>query len=356
VKGTADMDNRGLIEKLDAEKALSKPEWMQLIGTYTDEDRAFAADMAREIAVSRFGRNIFFRGIVEFTNICKNDCLYCGIRRDNTEVARYRLSKDDILACCRSGYGAGFRTFVLQGGEDPWYTDEIMADIVAAIRGEFPDCAITLSIGEKTRESYQMFFDAGANRYLLRHETANAEHYRRMHPADQTFENRMRCLRDLKDIGYQTGCGMMAGAPYQTVECLADDMLFMRGFEPAMIGMGPFIPHHQTPFRDFPAGGKELTLMLLSLCRIMLPDVLLPATTALGTVSGDGRKLGVLAGANVIMPNLSPPANRKNYMLYDNKAITGEDAAESLNVLQGHLDEIGYKLVVSRGDYKEARI
>ena len=349
------MDNRQLTEKLNSEKSLSRAEWVQLIGTFSEADREFARAAAQNIALARFGHGIFFRGIVEFTNYCKNDCLYCGIRRDNREVQRYRLEKEDILACCRDGYAAGFRTFVLQGGEDPHYTDDMMVGIVSAIRAEFPDCAITLSIGEKSRESYQRFFDAGANRYLLRHETADAEHYAKMHPADQTFENRMRCLRDLRDIGYQTGAGMMVGAPYQTAETLAEDMMFMGDFRPQMIGTGPFIPHHQTPFRDFPAGSADTTLMLLSLCRIMLPDVLLPATTALGTLSGEGRKLGVLAGANVIMPNLSPISQRRKYMLYDNKAITGDDAAESLNVLRRHLDEIGYHLVVSRGDYKEVK-
>lgn len=347
------MTNTELINRLNAEKNLTRAQWVQLIGSFSPYDRAHAADIARETSVSIFGKNILFRGIVEFTNYCKNNCLYCGIRRDNREVSRYRLDRDDILSCCRSGYAAGFRTFVLQGGEDPYYSDDIMTGIVSAIRREFPDCAITLSIGEKPRESYQRFFDAGANRYLLRHETANPEHYAKMHPADQPFENRMRCLRDLKEIGYQTGCGMMVGCPFQTVENLAEDMLFMADFKPEMIGTGPFIPHHQTPFKDFPAGSVEMTLMLLSLCRIMLPTVLLPATTALGTASGDGRQQGVLAGANVIMPNLSPVADRKKYMLYDNKAITGDDAAESLNVLQNHLDQIGYSLVISRGDYKE---
>lgn len=345
------MENRELIDKLNAEKTLSESEWVRLITAYTDDDRAYAAGIARQLSLARFGKGIYFRGIVEFTNYCKNDCLYCGIRRDNREVCRYRLSKDDILGCCRRGYAAGFRTFVLQGGEDPHYTDELMLEIISAIRSEFPDCAITLSIGEKSRESYQRFFDAGANRYLLRHETADPCHYGKMHPADQTFENRMRCLRDLRDIGYQTGAGMMVGAPYQTPECLASDMIFLGSFKPQMIGMGPFIPHHQTPFRDFPAGSADETLMLLSLCRIMLPDVLLPATTALGTLRGEGRQQGVLAGANVIMPNLSPKEDRKKYMLYDNKAVTGEDAAESLSILQGHLDEIGYHLVVSRGDF-----
>ena len=349
------MTNRERIDRLDAEKALPRAEWETLIETYTDDDRAYAASLAQALSQARFGRNVFFRGIVEFTNYCKNDCLYCGIRRDNREVGRYRLTQDEILDCCRRGYAAGFRTFVLQGGEDPWYTDDVMTAIVTAIRDEFPDCAITLSLGEKSRESYRRFFDAGANRYLLRHETADPALYARLHPACQTYENRMRCLRDLKEIGYQTGAGMMVGAPYQTAAELAEDMAFLGEFRPQMIGMGPFIPHHQTPFRNFPAGSAETTLLLLSLCRIQQPDVLLPATTALGTLRGDGRRLGVLAGANVIMPNLSPPADRHKYMLYDNKAVTGEDAAETLNVLQKHLDEIGYRLVVSRGDYREGK-
>ena len=349
------MNNIELISKLDADKALSKEEWMQLISAYTDENRKYAADTARAIAVSKFDKGIYFRGIIEFSNICKNDCYYCGIRRGNQECARYRLSKEEIMSCCVSGYQAGFRTFVLQSGEDPWYTDERMCDIIDSIHRSYPDCAITLSLGEKSKESYQKYFDAGASRYLLRHETANAKHYALMHPKEQTFENRMRCLKDLKEIGFQTGAGMMVGCPFQTPETLAEDMLFLCSFKPQMIGTGPFIPHHETPFKDCPAGSVELTLLLLSLCRIALPDVLLPATTALGTASKDGRLLGVLAGANVIMPNLSPVQDRKKYMLYDNKAITGDDAAESLSVLQNHLSAIDYHLTVTRGDYKEGQ-
>lgn len=349
------MNNIELIRKLNADKALSKEEWIHLISTYTDTDRSFAAETAQKIAISRFGHGIYFRGIVEFSNHCKNNCFYCGIRRGNVECSRYRLSKEEILSCCVSGYRAGFRTFVLQSGEDPWFTDERMCDIIHSIRDAYPNCAITLSLGEKSRESYQKYYDAGANRYLLRHETANAKHYALMHPDDQTFDNRMRCLYDLKEIGYQTGAGMMVGCPFQTPETLAEDMLFLCSFKPQMIGTGPFIPHHQTPFKDYPAGSVELTLLLLSLCRIALPDVLLPATTALGTASKDGRLLGVQAGANVIMPNLSPVQDRKKYMLYDNKAITGDDAAESLSVLEKHLSTIDYHLTVARGDYKEVQ-
>ncbi len=350
------MNNRALIEKLDAERKLSKAEWLQLIESWTPEDQKFAADIARRIAVARFGNKIYFRGIVEFSNYCKNNCYYCGIRRGNQELQRYRLDQDEILACCRDGYQAGFRTFVLQGGEDPWFTDDRLEKIISAMRVEFPDCAITLSLGERSRESYARLFAAGADRYLLRHETAAPALYAKLHPPELSWSARMHCLQDLREIGYQTGCGMMVGAPFQQAGDLAEDMCFMQEFRPEMIGTGPFIPHHATPFADQAAGSAELTLFLLSLCRIMLPDVLLPATTALGTLRGDGRKMGVLAGANVIMPNLSPVLQRKNYMLYDNKAISGDDAAESLNVLQKHMQEIGYTLTVSRGDYRATEV
>lgn len=349
------MTNIQLIDKLEAQTRLERAEWEQLLSTYTAEEREYAAERARAIAQREFGRHIYFRGIIEFTSICKNDCLYCGLRRSNRNAARYRLDKDDILACCKEGYAAGFRTFVLQGGEDAYFTDERMCGIVSAIRAGYPDCAITLSLGERSRESYRLLLEAGADRYLLRHETATPGHYARLHPAELTLENRMRCLYDLRELGYQTGCGCMVGAPGQTARELAQDMLFMREFEPQMIGIGPFIPHHDTPFADRAPGSVEMTLMLLSLCRIMLPRVLLPATTALGTLDGSGRKQGVLAGANVIMPNLSPVSVRKKYLLYDNKAITGDDAAESLNTLRRHMAEIGYELISARGDWSQER-
>lgn len=350
------MTNHELIDKLNCTKTLSLEEWKLLLGTFSIEDREYAAEIAREIVLSKYGNKIFFRGIIEFTNICRNDCLYCGIRRSNGCVTRYRLTKEDILACCDEGYKLGFRTFVLQGGEDACFTDDIMADIVSSIRGKYPDCAITLSIGERSRESYKRLFAAGANRYLLRHETADCVHYNRLHPPELSLENRLRCLNDLKETGYQTGCGCMVGSPYQTVECLAKDMMFMSWFKPEMIGIGPFIPHKDTPFRDFKAGSTELTLFLLSLCRIMLPDVLLPATTALGTLSGNGRQLGILAGANVIMPNLSPLEVRRKYMLYDNKIGTEDDAEESIRKVKMQIEKIGYEMVIDRGDHKEEEI
>ena len=343
---------RALMEKLLTGAPLSCAEYAGLIEQWQDADAGALFAAARAACDGTYGKDVYLRGLIEVSNYCKNDCLYCGIRR-SSGASRYRLSKEDVLLSCEDGYRAGFRTFVLQGGEDPWFSDERMEEIVRAIREGYPDCAITLSLGERSRESYQRLFDAGADRYLLRHETADKQHYESLHPPEISFENRMRCLYDLRDIGYQTGCGMMVGTPGQRPEHLASDMLFMCGFRPQMIGTGPFLPHHDTPFRNEPAGSADVTLMLMSLCRIMLPDVLLPATTALGTLDGEGRKRGVLAGANVIMPNLSPLAVREKYMLYDGKSISGDDAGESLDILRRHMQEIGYELQVGRGDYKE---
>jgi biotin synthase len=316
----------------------------------------YAKSLAREIAVKNFGKTLYFRGIVEFSNICRCDCRYCGIRCSNKNVSRYRLTREDILRCCQEGYEGGFRTFVLQGGEDGWFTDERMCDIIRAIRETYPDCAVTLSLGERSRESYQAMFDAGADRYLLRHETADEDHYALLHPAGQTLQNRLRCLRDLKDIGYQTGCGIMVGSPGQTPATLAKDMMFMQEFKPQMVGIGPFLPHQDTPFKNEAPGSVELTLYLLALSRILLPRVLLPATTALGTAESDGRKQGVLAGCNVVMPNLSPAEVRKKYMLYDNKAGTDLTAAQGVALLRQQMADIGYEVVIGRGDYSEEEI
>lgn len=345
------MTNKDLIHLLHAQHHLEESQWVQLFATWTKEDLGYAMDLAREITVARFGKKIYFRGIVEFSNICKNDCYYCGIRCGNKNVSRYRLTKEDILCCCEEGYETGFRTFVLQGGEDGWFTDDRMCDIIRAIKEKYPDCAVTLSLGERSRESYQKLYDAGADRYLLRHETADDCHYRILHPASLSLANRMRCLTDLKEIGYQTGCGIMVGSPGQTPETLAKDMVFMQEFKPEMVGIGPFLPHKDTPFKDEKAGSVDLTLLCLSLSRIMLPQVLMPSTTALGTVEAEGRKMGVLAGCNVIMPNLSPLEVRKKYMLYDNKAGTGLTAAEGIAILRQQMEEIGYEVVVGRGDF-----
>ena len=342
-----------LIRQLCRDRELSRDEWIRLLSEYDHEDVQLAMDLARETAVERFGKRVWFRGIVEFTNICHCDCYYCGIRCSNRSAERYRLAPEDILECCAEGYEAGFRTFVLQGGEDGWFTDERLCAIVRSIKEKYPDCAVTLSVGERSRESYQALFDAGADRYLLRHETADESHYRRLHPQKQTLANRMRCLRDLKEIGYQTGCGMMVGSPGQTPETLAADMVFLQELKPQMVGVGPFLPHRDTPFREEKPGDVELTLFLLALCRLVLPQVLLPATTALGTAREDGRMRGILAGCNVIMPNLSPESVRKKYMLYDNKAGTNLSAKEGIALLREQMERIGYEVVVGRGDYEE---
>lgn len=349
------MDHRLLIDKLNLQKTLFHNEWIELISSFTPDDELYARSLAQHITEECFGRKVFFRGLIEFTNICKNNCLYCGIRRDNQNICRYRLSKEEILECCHEGYLLGYRTFVLQGGEDGYLTDEYLIGLIADIKTLYPDCAITLSVGERSRESYEALYRAGADRYLLRHETADKAHYEVLHPKEMSFENRIRCLYDLKDIGFQTGCGMMVGSPYQTANSLAMDMELIRRINPHMVGIGPFIHHKDTPFAEFPSGSLSLTLFLLSLTRIMLPHVLLPSTTALGTVATDGRINGILAGCNVIMPNLSPQNVRKDYMLYNNKQGIELNARESLAIIEDSLKGIGRELVSSRGDHLEYR-
>ncbi len=345
--------NEQRIDRLNAEKRLPHEDWTVLLSTWTDSDREYAAGIARELTVARFGKHVFVRGIVEFSNVCRNDCLYCGIRKSNLNVERYRLAEAEILACCEAGYAYGFRTFVLQSGEDATYSPERLASLVRVLKAKYPDCAVTLSVGELERADYKLLFDAGADRYLLRHETADPAHYAKLHMPEQSWARRMQCLRDLKEIGFQTGCGFMVGSPYQTPETLAKDMEFITDFRPAMIGIGPFIPHCDTPFKDKPAGSVDLTLFLLSLCRILQPDVLLPATTALGTLDPVGREKGVLAGANVIMPNLSPEQVRAKYMLYNNKTTVDVDTHITRSDLQARLRKIGYSIKVGRGDYGE---
>ena len=346
------MDTALLIEKLNNTHSLNKDEALQLIKQGAQHKNLLFA-LAQQAAQKSFGRQIFVRGLIEFTNYCKNDCYYCGIRRSNKNAARYRLTQEEILECCRAGYGLGFRTFVLQGGEDYFYSDEDIAAIVRAIKTQHPDCAVTLSIGERSRETYALWKKAGADRYLLRHETADCAHYAKLHPAELSAKNRQNCLYTLKELGYQAGAGFMVGSPYQTAENLADDLMFLQKLRPQMIGIGPFIPHHDTPFKDEPAGSVELTLVLLAVLRLLFPHVLLPATTALGTLAPGGRLLGIKAGANVIMPNLSPQNVRGKYLLYDNKLHTGAEAAEALNELQREVASIGYRIVSDRGDYTE---
>ncbi|MBQ6824264.1 MAG: [Clostridia bacterium] len=341
-----------LIEKLEREHSLSLTEYQALIENRTPELAALLAQKADAVRQRIYGKDVFIRGLIEVSNICKNNCLYCGIRCGNTACDRYRLTPEEILSCCEEGYELGFRTFVLQGGEDPYFTDALLCDLIREIKRRFPDCAVTLSLGDRSRESYRLLREAGADRYLLRHETANKAHYETLHPAEMSFETRMQCLRDLKELGYQVGCGFMVGSPGQTTATLAEDLKFVETFQPAMCGIGPFIPHVATPFKNEPAGSYELTLYLLSILRLIKPNLLLPATTALGTIHPNGREQGILAGANVVMPNLSPANVRKKYELYNNKISSGEESAQCKADLARRMEAIGYRVVTARGDMK----
>lgn len=340
------------IDKLRQERTLTPEEFRQLLTGCDAEILRYINKQAQEVALLHFGNKIYIRGLIEISNCCRNNCYYCGIRKGNPNIERYRLSRESILNCCKQGYELGFRTFVLQGGEDPALTDDQIEMTVARIRQEYPDCAITLSLGEKSREAYERFFRAGANRYLLRHETYNEPHYRQLHPAEMSGKQRLQCLADLKEIGYQTGTGIMVGSPGQTVEHIIEDLLFIEKLRPEMIGIGPFLPHHDTPFAEHPSGTVEQTILLLSIFRLMHPAALIPATTALATLIPDGRERGILAGANVVMPNLSPREERKKYELYNDKASLGAESAEGLAALQKQLNAIGYEISTERGDFK----
>lgn len=344
-----------LVDMLERQHILARDEFCYLLDHMTEQEETYLCEKARNAALANYGNNIFVRGLIEFTNYCKNDCYYCGIRRSNQNAVRYRLTPEQIMDCCRSGYGLGFRTFVLQGGEDPWFTDDKIACLVEHIKGAYPDCAVTLSVGEREYGSYKLWFDAGADRYLLRHETADPWHYASLHPPQMLPEHRKECLRSLKEIGYQTGCGIMVGSPGQTTGHIAEDLEYMYGLDPDMVGIGPFLPHHDTPFKDRPAGTLSQTRRILAIVRLMLPHVLLPATTALGTASPDGRKEGILAGANVVMPNLSPLDARGKYMLYDNKISTGVEAAVNIKELKKCMEAIGYQVAAGRGDCRRRK-
>ncbi|MBP5492024.1 MAG: [FeFe] hydrogenase H-cluster radical SAM maturase HydE [Clostridiales bacterium] len=340
-----------LIDKLETTRDLTDEEFEKVL---LCEDPAFSGELsarARKVREGIYGKEVYLRGLVEFSNFCKNNCKYCGIRRDNKNAQRYRLSEEEILSCCDMGYELGFRTFVLQGGEDPHFTDERLVPLIRKIKENHPDCAITLSIGEREKESYRKLFEAGADRYLLRHETADKAHYEILHPKEMSFEHRMQCLRDLKEIGYQVGAGMMIGSPCQTTAHLIEDLRFLQDLQPEMVGIGPFIPHHDTEYKDQKAGTVDMTLRLLSVIRLLLPQVLLPATTALGTIDPMGREKGILAGANVVMPNLSPSAVRGKYLLYDNKICTGDEAAECIRCMTMRVQKVGYQVVTDRGDH-----
>lgn len=342
---------RTLIDRLSVGERLSTNEYERLITERDADAAALLSERARAVRHRIFGKAIYIRGLIEISNICRNDCLYCGIRASNSACERYRLSETQILTCCDEGYSLGFRTFVMQGGEDGHFTDKRLTELLRKIKSRYPDCAITLSLGERSRESYRLLKDAGADRYLLRHETADEAHYATLHPSSLSFDTRMRCLRDLKELGFQVGCGFMVGSPGQSAAHLAKDLDFVASFRPQMCGIGPFIPHHATPFALHSAGTVELTCYLLSILRLIHPPLLLPSTTALSTMAEDGREQGILAGANVVMPNLSPLAVRDQYQLYDRKKHSGAEAASGLRELKERMEAIGYEIVTSRGDF-----
>jgi biotin synthase len=338
-----------LIEKLYTQNSLEKAELLYLLNNLNDGSREYLRQKADETRQSRYGKTVFMRGLIEFTNYCSRSCIYCGIRAANKHAERYRLTLQDILHCCTIGYELGYRTYVLQGGEDAFYTDEKILEIVSSIKSKFPDCAITLSIGEKSYESYEKYFDAGADRYLLRHETASKSLYESLHPG-MSFENRIQCLRNLKEIGYQIGAGFLVGLPRQTNEDYVEDLMFIKELQPHMVGIGPFIPHKDTPLANEIGGTVHETLTLLSIIRLLLPEVLLPATTALGSIDPRGREKGIKAGANVVMPNLSPTDVRAKYSLYDGKICTGDEAAECRRCIEGRITAAGFSVDMSRGD------
>ncbi len=341
-----------IIEELKNNKTLNDKDFLRLLTEYTEEDLSFIRELAREVAVSNFGHGIYIRGLIELTNYCKNDCYYCGIRKSNLNVERYRLNLEQVLACCEQGYSVGFRTFVMQGGEDAGIKDQDIVLYIREIKKKFPDCAITLSLGERSEQTYQNFYDAGANRYLLRHETSDHTHYGVLHPAKMSLDNRLNCLHILKKIGFQTGTGIMVGTPEQRVEHLLKDIRFIEQLQPQMIGMGPFLSHCDTPFAHHPNGSFSMSLLLLSIFRLMHPKALIPSTTALASLDPKGREAGILSGANVVMPNLSPVDQRKKYSLYNNKAALGAESAEGLALLDKQLQSIGYHISYDRGDYE----
>ena len=342
-----------LIDKLHQEQMLTAEEFHRLLANRSEETDQYARELANQVRQEVYGNKIYVRGLIEFTNYCKNDCYYCGIRRSNQNAQRYRLTEEDILECCRQGYELGFRTFVLQGGEDGFFTDDRIVQIVRKIKEQYPDCALTLSIGEKSKESYKAYFDAGADRYLLRHETADETHYSKLHPHSMSLKNRKQCLFDLKEIGYQVGSGFMVGSPFQTTENLISDLRFLQELEPDMIGIGPYLTHAETPFHIYGNGSFELTLKLISILRIMFPYALIPATTALGTINPLGREMGLKAGANVVMPNLSPVSVRKFYELYENKICTGDESAQCRSCLEKRVSNSGYSIVTDIGNVKK---
>ncbi|MDF1617777.1 [FeFe] hydrogenase H-cluster radical SAM maturase HydE [Petrocella sp. FN5] len=339
-----------IIDQIYDTGQVTKEELLDLLNNLDENTRAYLHERAHEKRLSVYGNKVFMRGLIEFTNYCKSNCMYCGIRRENKNADRYRLDTETILECCREGYELGYRTFVLQGGEDPFYTDDDIVNLISKIKSNHPDCAITLSIGEKSKKSYQLYKNAGADRYLLRHETSTKALYEQLHP-DMSYEARISCLEDLKEIGFQVGAGFMVGLPGQSNEDYVEDLLFLKKLQPHMVGIGPFIPQQDTPLAEAMSGTLETTCVMLSLVRLLLPKVLLPATTALGSLDSKGRERGLQAGGNVVMPNLSPTNVRDKYLLYDGKICTGDEAAHCRGCIERRIQSVGFEVDMSRGDH-----
>lgn len=341
---------QNLIDRLFQGERLTRAAFQALVRCEDQDALELLFQRAKERTEEVFGNHVYIRGLVEISSYCKQDCFYCGLRCSNQKAQRYRLSPDEILATCEKGYEMGFRTFVLQGGEDDYYTDEAMCELIREICLSCPGSAVTLSLGEKRKQSYEAFRKAGASRYLLRHETATAEHFSRLHPPGQRLETRMEALATLKDLGFQVGAGFMVGAPFQTPEHMAENLYFLQEFRPHMVGIGPFIPHQDTPFGKYPAGDSSQTVKMIAITRGILPGALIPATTALATLSKDARMRALQGGANVVMPNLSPNEVRVKYNLYNNKLSTGTESAQMLVALREELERYGRKMDLSRGD------
>lgn len=339
-----------ILEELFQKNDSSPEKLVYLMDNIDDETQDLLFSYSHQTRLRVYGRQVFLRGLIEFSNVCGRNCRYCGIRRDNLHVDRYRLTREEILACCHEGHTLGYRTYVLQSGEDPFYTDERLVDIIAAIKEEFPEVAVTLSVGERSYESYQRLFEAGADRYLLRHETASEALYQSLHP-DSDFHSRRQCLKDLKAIGYQVGAGFMVGLPGQTNEDLVKDLMFLKELGPEMVGIGPFIPHQETPLGESKGGTVEKTLIMLALTRLLLPDVLLPSTTAMGTLDPLGREKAIKVGANVVMPNLSPVEVREKYELYEGKICTGDESAHCRVCIENRINNTGFEVNMGRGDH-----
>ncbi len=340
-----------LIKKLYIKNDLEDEELLYLLDNINEKEKKYLFSLAKKTRDEVYGNRVYLRGLIEFTNYCNKRCVYCGINASNKNVKRYRLTKHEILDSCIKGKKLGFNTFVLQGGEDKFFTDEIICDIVQSIKLKIPDCAVTLSIGEREFESYKAFKKAGVDRYLLRHETTNSDLYTRLHP-NSKLQNRMECLKDLKDLGFQTGAGFMVGLPGYETKDYVKDLRFLKNLQPEMVGIGPFIPHADTEMKHCKSGDLKTVILILAMVRLLLPKVLLPATTALSTIDSEGRKKGLNAGANVIMPNLTPGIYREDYSLYNEKMITGSESVEELELIKKQLEDYGYICDMSKGDSK----